>query len=99
MARGAVGFPAAFWPADRAEGDVVVCLSEASPSIFAQLWGAPPSDALVCDVKAADPASLDDLPKGVVKKAVLELDRLVADPSARISELLAVLGGLSAAKR
>ncbi len=46
-------FPAAFWPADRAAGELVVCLGDASAPLFAQLWAGHSADSRVVDVGAA----------------------------------------------
>ena len=79
-------FPAAFWPADRADGEALVCLEELAPTTFTQLWAMRLPDPLVIDV-TSEPAS------GVEEhgKALSEIGRLLKSPRTRLYDLLDAL--------
>jgi type VI secretion system ImpM family protein len=83
-------FPICFWPADRADGELLVCLGDAAPSLFAQLWAFRLPDPRVVD--AASDARVEG-PEGLLD----ELERLVAEPKGRVGDLLALLGAIAAA--
>jgi hypothetical protein len=81
-------FPAAFWPADRPDGEVLICLGDVTPPLFGQLWTLRLTDPLVLD--ATSPADVDR-PRSTME----ELERLVNDPSRRVSELLELLARIA----
>jgi type VI secretion system ImpM family protein len=85
-------FPIAFWPADRADGELVVCLGDASPSLFAQLWAFRLKDPRVVD--ASSEVRLD--PR---QRVLDELDRIIVEPSGSVGELFSILRTVAASIR
>ncbi len=77
--------PAAFWPADRADGDALLCLDDVQPAVFGQLWLSQPTEPLVFDVRAPGHAASDGMD-------MAEVDRVLDREDATMADLVAALG-------
>ncbi len=88
-------FPSTFWPADQAGGDAIVCLDEAPPSLFGQLWELRLPDPLVVDARGGPVGEIDDY-----RKILSEIDQIAASTTASVGDLFDALsragsGGIS----
>ena len=79
--------PSAFWPADLADGEVLIYLEEVAPAAFAQLWTLRLPDPLVVDARMGSVGDIEEH-----RVAFAEIRKLLATPEARVADLFALLG-------
>ncbi len=83
--------PSTFWPANIADGEVLICLDEVPSTAFAQLWTLRTADPLVVDARHGSVGDIEEH-----RTTFAEIRKLVATPEARVSDLFALLGRVDA---